>query len=84
MAKHLKTHLKEHRVGLSPEEFLDILADTFHQVAPSYQNDEELAANPSVAVQFCDAVRNRVGCPELPEPVVMRALSNPRKNPPSV
>ena len=59
--------------------FRDILADVFAVSCPSW-TDEELLCNPRQAVHYCDAVRART-CLGIPDRLILRALTNSRKNP---
>ena len=61
------------------DEFREKIADTFNGLYRAW-TDEELLCNPREALHFCNAVRVRCGVPDAPDSVILRTLTNMRKN----
>lgn len=63
---------------MSAADFRDTLAEVFHALFPSW-TDEELLVHPSEAIRYCAIIRRRADC-DLPSELILRALTNIRKN----
>ena len=60
------------------EDFREFLADVF---ANTYRGwtDEDLYFRPRDALWFCNTIRARAGLPDMPDHVILGAMSNDRK-----
>ncbi len=80
MARRLEEKLVEYGVTIDADAFRALLADTLHGMYRSW-NDEELMHRPTEALRYCHAIRQATGGYDLPEEVILRALSGMRKHP---
>ena len=71
----------EFGVGVSKDEFMDRIADTFNETFRGSLSVDELLLRPREAVRFCDSVRARHNWFDVPDDILLRSLMNRRKNP---
>ena len=61
------------------EAFRAIVRDTFREHFGGW-TDEELKDRPRKAMRFCRLVRDRMGGRRIPDPTILRTLTNLRKD----
>jgi hypothetical protein len=78
MAQRLEEKLRIAGVNIDVDLFRDLLSDTMQAMHP-FWNDEDLMHRPTEALRFCQAIREATSGYELPDEVILRALSGRRK-----
>ena len=68
-------------IDLSKEDFVDQMADAFSDTYKGNLSVDELLLHPREALRFCDNVRSRYACYEVPDHVILRSILQRRKNP---
>lgn len=79
MAQRFETRLQECGCEMDLAAFRRLLAETLQEMFGGW-NDEELMHNPREALRYCQRVRQRVDCDNLPDDLILRVLSGTRKN----
>lgn len=83
MQRKLDEELSSYGCSVTPEEFEEALSDTLAQVVGGLPNPEErLLYQPDQAKAFCNRIRDRLNCPQLPDEMILRRLQNIRKRGP--
>jgi hypothetical protein len=80
VARRLEDRLAEFGVEMDADSFRTLLTDTLNGMYRNW-NDEELMHRPSEALRYCHAIRQASRGYDLPEEVILRALSGQRKHP---
>jgi hypothetical protein len=73
----------EHELGeigcdVDAETFREAVRSAFHEHFAGW-TDEQLKDRPRKALRFCDLVRDRMGGRRIPDPTILRTLTNLRK-----
>jgi hypothetical protein len=63
------------------EEFTDSVAEHFTARYRGQLSVDELLLRPREAMQFCDEIRHRESCYDMPDDLILRSLLTRRKNP---
>jgi hypothetical protein len=79
MARRLEDRLKDFGCEMDPNAFKTLLADTLNNMYRAW-NDEELMHRPQETLRYCQAIRQATGNYELPDELILRALSAMRKH----
>jgi hypothetical protein len=75
----LEKELELSGIEMEGDMFRDLLVDMLHGM---YRNwtDEGLMQNPDEAKRYCNALRERLSTPHIPDNFFLRWLTNTRKN----
>ena len=79
MAILLKVELEAIGWTKTVEQFRELIADVFANMFPSW-TDEDLLCNPREAIRFCRNMQHASALPDLSEALILRTLTNCRKN----
>jgi hypothetical protein len=60
--------------------FKELVQDTFAEMYKGTITDEDLTSEPFEAIEFCGAIRYRTRCRSMPHGLILRVLTNNRKN----
>jgi len=75
--KKLADVLGYHSIDVHPDDFRQLVADTFREMFCC--TVETLLCEPRDAVRFCDAIIAKLEAPSLPDSVILGTLLNMRK-----
>jgi hypothetical protein len=78
MATKLADSLKLFGYRGDVQTFNELIADLFAEMHPN-QTDEDLLVEPDQSMKYCDVVRRRSRCKDLPYRIILRSLTNLRK-----
>jgi len=66
---------------LDRADFIDLLVGDFGDYTKGMLSVDEMLLHPRTALHFCDTVRQRHGCFDMPDDIILRAIMTRRKNP---
>jgi hypothetical protein len=79
MSRRLEDRLLACGCQMGAVDFRDLLAETLHNLYRNW-NDEDLMHRPEEALRYCRAGRHAAKCLDLPDELILRALSGMRKH----